>query len=196
MITLPNDSVVAIHDLFDPLPGFMLEADTIFTDIPYTQGLLTNYAHRPGVKRSPANTGRFSDFIQAFFERLEEIAPATLFVEVGKGALADVYRMAEARFEYVTFYNATYYHKVANKSYIIHATNDRAHRRYPALEDMDEEDAIAWICANHPYRCIGDLCMGKGLVGKHAYLNGRRFVGTELNGWKRPDALRGTMTMS
>ena len=28
---------------------------------------------------------------------------------------------------------------------------------------------------------IGDLCMGRGLVGVNAYKNGKRFVGTELN---------------
>lgn len=181
MIALPNDSAVAVHDLFDPLPDFMRRADTIFTDIPYTQSLLTNYANRPGVRTSPANTGRFDDFLFKLFERLDEITPATIFIETGKDALADVYHMAGSRFEYTTFYNATYYRKLANKSYIVHATNDRARRRYPALEDMDEADAIAWICANHEYQCIGDLCMGKGLVGRHAYANGKSFVGTELN---------------
>lgn len=63
----------------------------------------------------------------------------------------------------------------------IHATNDRKHKRYRILEDQDEADIIAWICQNHGYECIGDLCMGRGLVGRHAVMAGRRFVGTELN---------------
>lgn len=46
---------------------------------------------------------------------------------------------------------------------------------------MDEEDIIEWICKNEDYACIGDLCMGLGLVGLNAYRNGRKFVGTELN---------------
>ena len=79
------------------------------------------------------------------------------------------------------FYNSTYYHKKGCKTYVIHVTNDFKTRRYKALEDMDEEDIIAWVCANHEYRCIGNLCMGRGLVGRHAYAAGKRFVGTELN---------------
>ena len=46
---------------------------------------------------------------------------------------------------------------------------------------MDEEDIIEWVCANEEYECIGDLCMGQGLVGVNAYKNGKRFVGIDLN---------------
>lgn len=53
-------------------------------------------------------------------------------------------------------------------------------RDYP-FEGMDEEDVIAWICENVDFNCIGDLCMGRGLVGKHAFNNNKPFVGTELN---------------
>ena len=53
-------------------------------------------------------------------------------------------------------------------------------KKFP-LDYMDEENIIEWVCANEEYDCIGDLCMGRGLVGTNAYKNGRRFVGTELN---------------
>ena len=48
------------------------------------------------------------------------------------------------------------------------------------LDGMDEKTSSSG-CAEREYQCIGDLCMGKGLVGLHAYRNGKRFVGTELN---------------
>jgi len=181
MIHLPNNSILQVYDLFDPLPDFILDADTIFTDIPYNQSLLTNFSNRPGVKLSHANTRKFTDFTVRFFECVSEVAPETLFIETGKEALSDYIIAARLRFRYVTFYNATYYRKVENKSYIIHATQNPKSRQYKNLEDMDEEDIIAWICANHPYTCIGDLCMGKGLVGRYAYLAGRRFVGIDIN---------------
>jgi len=181
MINLHNNSAVQVHDLFDPLPEFMKSADTIFTDIPYNQSLLTNYAHRPGVALSQCNTNKFADFLARFFECIRQIAPRTLFLETGKEALADSIIAARQQFKYVTFYNSTYYHKPQTKSYIIHATQESKRKRYNELEDMDETDIVAWICANHPYNCIGDLCMGKGLVGKQAYLNGKPFVGLELN---------------
>ena len=123
----------------------------------------------------------FAAFTSSLWLCLDTIRPQHLFLEMGKEYLADYILDARKRWKYVTFYNATYYHKQENKCYIIHATNDHKRRRYPELEDRDEADAIQWICTKHPYQCIGDLCMGKGLVGKHAYLAGKRFVGTELN---------------
>lgn len=181
MIHLPNNSILKTHDIFDPLPDFMLVADTIFTDIPYNQSLLTNFSNRPETILSPLNTRCFADFTIRFFECIREITPGTLFIETGKEALADYIIAARSQFKYVTFYNTTYYHRATNKSYIVHATNNFKRRRYAELEDMDEEDAIQWICANHSYQCIGDLCMGKGLVGKYTYLAGRKFVGIDIN---------------
>lgn len=178
--SLPNDSMVAVHDIFDPLPGFMGSADTLFVDIPYNQSLLTSFTQREGNQLSPINTGRFDDFTRRLFECIEEISPNTVFIEVGKEALAD-YLCLCRRFKYSTFYNSTYYRRRENKCYVIHATNDSKRRRYKELEDMDEETIIQWVCANHDYACIGDLCMGRGLVGRYAFAAGKRFVGTELN---------------
>lgn len=178
---LPNSSTLKVHDLFDPLPAFMLEADTIFADIPYNQALLSNFLNRSEAMVSARNTRRFVDFTARFFECVKLIAPATIFIETGKEALPDYMIAARQLFKYVTFYNATYNHRYTNKAYIIHATNVFKARRYKLLEDLDEEDIIKWICLNHPFACIGDLCMGTGLVGKYAYENGKRFVGIDIN---------------
>ena len=45
---------------------------------------------------------------------------------------------------------------------------------------MDEEDIISAVAENEE-GCIGDLCMGRGLVACAAARNGKPFVGTELN---------------
>lgn len=45
----------------------------------------------------------------------------------------------------------------------------------------NQEKVIRYICNYHSYNCIGDLCMGTGLVGKYAFLNRKKFVGIELN---------------
>jgi hypothetical protein len=179
--SLPNDSTVAVHDIYDDLPDFMQQADCLFIDIPYDQSLLTNFKNRPESVVSDRNDGKFGSFLDRLFECIDQISPATLFLETGKQALAECIKRAEARYRYVTFYNSTYYRKRENKCYVIHATNEHQRRRYRELEDLDEAEIIEWICANHEYQCIGDLCMGQGLVGKHAFLNGRKFVGTELN---------------
>lgn len=71
-----------------------------------------------------------------------------------------------------------YYHNKRNLCYVV-----RGSQKYkkPALDGMDEEDIIEWVCSNEDYDVIGDLCMGRGLVGINANKNGRLFVGTELN---------------
>jgi hypothetical protein len=178
---LPHNSQVAVHDIYDPLPEFMQAADTLFVDPPYNQSLLANFSQREQVTLSLRNPINFQDFSTVLSARIQEIAPRFLFLEMGKEYLGWWLEWARGQFKYVTFYNSTYYKKRENKCYVIHATNDARRRRYKELEDMDEADIIAWLCAHHEYDCIGDLCMGRGLVGKHAYLNDKRFVGTELN---------------
>lgn len=180
--TFPNSlSTVAVHDIFDPLPDFMLQADTLFVDIPYNQSLLTNFSYRHGVTLAKTNTAMFPDFTNRLFACVAEIAPKFAFIEVGKEALPEYAARLGKMYKYVTFYNSTYCRKQENKCYIIHATNEAKRKRYAALEDLDEADIVAWLCENHEFTCIGDLCMGEGLVGKEAHKRGKMFVGTELN---------------
>jgi len=178
---LPNNSFVKVHDIFDPLPSFMHKADCVFTDPPYNQNLCTNFCYKKGAVLSSKNNTQFDAFTNRFFMCVKEINPKFLFIEMGKEYLSWYIEECKKRYKYVTFYNSTYYKKKENKCYVIHATNIFKKRRYKELEDLDEEEIIKWICAHHEYKCIGDLCMGTGLVGKHAYLNGKSFVGTELN---------------
>lgn len=56
---LPNNSMVAVHDIFDTLPEFMHRADCIFTDLPYNQAMLSNYCNRDGVALSTDNDVNF-----------------------------------------------------------------------------------------------------------------------------------------
>lgn len=178
---IPNDSYLKVQDVFDVLPDFMLHADTLFIDPPFNQQLYTNYNSRKNIQISKNNTLRYVDFINCLFLQINNIHPKFLFLEIGKEYLADYIYKCKQVFKYVTFYNSKYHYSDKNKCYIIQATDLYKNRRYSELEDLDEKDIIKWICKNHEYNCIGDLCMGKGLVGKHAYLNNKKFVGIELN---------------
>lgn len=177
-IYLPNNSIIQVCDWIEYLPPFMKEADTLFIDPPWNKGNMNTFYFKAGLSHRSFDFMHFTAFL---LKRIKEIAPETIFLEMGKEHLARYIMLIQQQFKYVTFYNSTYYHKQTNKCYIIHATQTAKHRRYKELEDLDEEDIIAWVCANHPYQCIGDLCMGTGLVGIHAAMRGKRFVGTELN---------------
>lgn len=178
IIELPNNSKVQVCDWTVELPEFMKEADTIFIDPPWNIGNVNTFYYKADQKHLEIN---FIHFSQILLDRIKEIAPAMLFIEMGKEYLGWYLERCKERYKYVTFYNSTYYKKKQNKCYVIHATNIARQRRFKELEDLDEHDIIKWICKNVEYQCIGDLCMGTGLVGRYAYLNGKKFVGTELN---------------
>ncbi len=177
-IDLPHGSIVQVADLTEAMPDFMRRADTLFIDPPWNTGNLRSFYTKADKEHKPFDFLGFTDHL---WGRIGEIAPHNLFIEMGKQHLAAYLTRAAASFRHVTFYNSTYYDRPDHKCYVIHATQAKRLKRYAHLEDMDEARIIAWLCANHDYQCIGDLCMGRGLVGRHAYLAGRRFVGTELN---------------
>lgn len=177
-ISLPNDSIVQVCDWTNGIPAFMKQADTLFIDPPWNIGNVKTFYTKA---KKPHLEMDFLLFTEHLFNRISEIDPKFLFIEIGKEFLGQYLEKCKTKYKYVTFYNSTYYKKQNNKCYVIHATNEWKRKRYKALEDMDEENIIAWLCENHQADCIGDLCMGRGLVGKYAYYNSRKFVGTELN---------------
>lgn len=174
-VEFADGSIVQEHDIFRPLPDFMAGADLVFVDPPWNTGNLRSFYTKAG--RSP-HIADFTRFYHRLFACIAEIAPQVCYVEVGKEFLAEFIIEMKRIFHNVTFYNATYYHKPDNHCYIVRGGPKR--QKLP-LDSLDEEEIIAWICANEEYRCIADLCMGRGLVGWHAHAAGRRFVGTELN---------------
>lgn len=175
IVEFDNKSKIKVHNIFDPIPKFMLDADLIFVDPPWNLGNLNTFYTK--AERIDYQTS-FKLFYNRLFECIKEIKPQTCYVEIGKEYLAEFIIEAKSLYKQVTFYNSTYYHKKDNMCYVIRASDKR--KKLP-LDYMDEEDIIKWICANEHYDCIGDLCMGRGLVGLHAYKNNKRFVGTELN---------------
>ena len=175
IVVFDNGSKIKVHDIFDPLPEFMKEADLIFVDPPWNLGNLNSFytkADRNDYKDS------FTPFYKRLFECIAEINPKTCYVEIGKEYLADFIIEMRKIYKQVTFYNSSYYHRKDNMCYIVRGSNK--YKKLP-LDYMDEEDIIAWVCENEEYDVIGDLCIGRGLVAVEAYKNGKKFVGTELN---------------
>lgn len=178
IIELPYGSKVKVCDWLLEMPEFMKEADTLFIDPPWNKGNANSFYTKADKEHVVFDFVKFS---KSLFSRIDEVRPKTLFIEMGKEYLSWYIEECKRRYKYITFYNSMYYKKKENKCYIVHATNNYKARRHNELEDIDEAAIIAWICKNHPYHCIGDLCMGRGLVGKHAFLNNKKFVGIELN---------------
>ncbi len=175
VVTFDNGSKLKVHDIFEPLPEFMKEADLIFVDPPWNLGNLNTFYTKAEQIENHKNS--FEKFYKRLFTLIKDISPHTCYVEVGKEYLPEFVVEMRSIYPKVTFYNSTYYKK--NPCYIVRGSNKKG--KQPKLDGIDEADVIEWICANEDYECIGDLCMGQGLVGEHAYKNNKKFVGTELN---------------
>ena len=170
-----NGSKVGINNIYDPLPEYLKEADVLFMDPPWNLGNLKSFYTKADRTDYPAD---YDGFYDRLFECIREIKPRVCYLEIGKEYLADFIIEMRKIYKYVTFYNSSYYHNKKNKCYVVRGSNKA---KKPDLDYMDEEDIIKWVCENETYECIGDLCIGRGLVAQYAAGAGRKFVGGELN---------------
>lgn len=175
IIRLGELGTVACHDIMQPLPAFMKQADVIFTDPPWNNSNIHSFYTKANL--DPYSI-QYNTFFLRLFDCVEEINPNVCYIEIGKEYLPDVIDEMKRIYPHVTFIISSYYHKKENICFVVRGSRKLKKLR---LDYMDEEDIIEWVCANESYECIGDLCMGRGLVGLNAFKNGRRFVGTELN---------------
>lgn len=168
--------ILKVHDIFDKLPNFMKDADCLFCDPPCS--LININSFYTKAERTDYQTS-FDPFKERFFDCVDKINPNNLFLEVFKSNKESFLKKVKERYPYVQIYENTYYHNKKNKCWIIQGT--RKEKDLIDLNGIDEETAIEKVCKEVDYKCIGDLCMGRGLVGYNAFKNNKRFVGTEIN---------------
>ena len=167
--------ILKVHDIFEPLPNFMKQSDCIFSDPPCSVANINAFytkADREDYQKS------FDPFTNRFFECIDEIQPTKVFLEVFKSNKDTFLLELQKRYKNVKIINSYYYHKPTNTCKILYASNEPLEQ---TPNDIDEEDFIKWVCQNINYDCIGDLCMGTGLIGWYSFLNNKKFVGTEIN---------------
>ena len=163
-----------VHDLMNPLPDFMKEADCIFIDPPCSRGNLNTFY----TKAKLDERVEYENFARRIWECIDEINPKYLFIETFKSNREQAIEEMKKRYPYVYVNENTYYHNKNYHCWIVQGSHDSV--QYD-LNGIDEIDAVPVICEKVPFECIGDICMGQGLVGRSAYKNHKRFVGTELN---------------
>lgn len=168
---------VKVHDIFEPLPNFMKEADCIFSDPPCSLSNINTFYTK--ADKEEEQKFSFTPFENRFFECVDEIKPKKLFLEVFKANRDSFIKKCKERYDNVNVYESMYYHSKKNKCWIIVCSNEEL-PNYP-FEGIDEQNVIEWICQNVDYKCIADPCMGRGLVGFYSNKYNKKFVGTELN---------------
>ncbi|TXH11265.1 MAG: hypothetical protein E6R03_14505 [Hyphomicrobiaceae bacterium] len=168
-----NGSKVVVHNIFDPLPAFMFQADLLFVDPPWNVGNLNSFYTKAGREDYQDS---FTPFTDVLFRRIREIAPTTCYIEIGNQYVEEWRGRLSKLFPVVQHWTVVYYRK--------HPTNIIRGSAAATTHDftgMDEAKVIAQVGKVEPYTIMGDLCMGQGLVGLSAYDAGKPFVGTELN---------------
>lgn len=166
--------IVKVHDIFDPIPEFMKQADCIFVDPPCSEGNLKSFYTKADLEKR----NNIDKFTERLFEVIDEINPKNIFIETFKKNNEAVWHSLLDRLYVINEFESYYYNNSKNKCYILHASREDNNFEIPL---MDEEKVIEYICKNFEFNCIGDLCMGKGLVGFYANKYRKKFVGTELN---------------
>lgn len=168
---------VKVHDIFNPLPDYMKNADVIFSDPPCSEGNLKTFYTKADLEKLKF----FEDFQKRFFECVDEIKPKTLFLEVFANNKNSFYNECLKRFKQVIVLDSYYYHNKKNKCWVYYCCDEIDPKIVELLNNRDEQKIIELICKNYNFECIGDLCMGRGLVGYYANKYNHKFVGTELN---------------
>lgn len=166
-------SRVAVHNIYDPLPAFMRQADLVFVDPPWNLGNLNTFYTKAGRLDYRAS---FAEFADTLFQRIAEIGPRVCYIEIGRQGVEDFAGRLGRLYPTMQRWPVTYYRK--HPTWIVRGGS------LPTpldLTGIDEAACIQIIAREEAYNCIGDLCMGRGLVGLAAYRAGKPFVGTELN---------------
>lgn len=172
--------IVKVHDIFNPLPEFMKQADVIFVDPPYNQSALSSYYTKSGL----IHKADFFDFFCRLFDCIKSINPKLLFIECSEKMVKKYVDKTKECYSNVLVKQSYYYNDKRKKCCIICASNMDFDYSIKNIPFADEEKIIEYICNNIDFYCIGDLCMGKGLVAFYANKAGKKFVGTELNKYR------------
>lgn len=169
-----NRSVVAVHDLFDPLPPFMLRADMVFSDPPWLLGNINCFYTKAG--RTDYLKG-FDVFETALFGALDTINPPTCYLEIGRKNSDAWEKRLRSRYPHVERWAVTY----NRKHPCVILRGSRSGLSPQDYSGWDEAAVIKDAARVEEYSVLGDLCMGQGLVGLAAYAAGKSFVGTDIN---------------
>ena len=179
-----------VHDIFNPIPDFMREADVMFCDAPCSKANLNSF-YTKAEKKFKCES--FEPFNIRFWQVVDEISPKRLFLEVFKSNKNRFLDECKKRFFNIEVYDSMYYNKPANKCWIIQASNEPL-IDMSILNGVDEELFIEYVCTKTEYSCIGDPCIGKGLVAFYANKAGKKFVGTELSKYRLAVAIERVTT--
>ncbi len=168
-----SGSMISVHDIRNQLPDYMMRAEMIYCDSPWSKGNANAFITKAGMDNY---INDFNDFMDVLFGRIDEISPKVCYLEIGKQHLGDFKRRMNEIFPEIQVWEIKYYKK--NVCYLVRGGYDICSYDYIGMDD--EETPLAAIEYEHPLS-VADLCTGRGLTMLAAHKYGATFYGTELN---------------
>lgn len=167
-----SNSMLEVNDITHKLPIFMMDADMIYTDSPWSLGNVNMFNSKSG--REYMN--HFSEFYNPLLKHIKAINPKVCYLEIGKQELDTFFSLLSVVFEHVQSWKITYY---GNKEcYLLRGGINPVDFNYTGFDD--KETPYSAIYLEKPI-CVADFCTGRGLTALAANKFDVRFVGTELN---------------
>lgn len=163
------------HDLYQPLPDFMLEADLLIIDPPWNLSNVNTFYTKADMQGKHLNN--FHEFYQQIFRQIDAIGTDTVYIEMGKQNVDRFEYALSERYQIVERYPITYYN--VNPCFFLRASNIME-SPYD-YTGMDEWNAILLALEIEDYHTVADFVIGRGLVAVGAYRTGHIFAGTDLN---------------
>ena len=131
--------VVKVHDIFNPLPNFMLKADVIFSDPPYNQSALKGYYTKAGLSEKPES---FQSFFYRFIECVDLISPRLVCIEAGLSQASEYIKEFSLIYKNIHRIESWYYGNKKQKCTILFFSNEDFPECILSMPSMDEEKVI------------------------------------------------------
>jgi len=165
-------SKICVADITIGLPDYMLAADMIYSDTPWSLANINMFNSKAGRKHMET----FAEFYTPLFDHIKTIKPLVCYLEIGKQEL-DLFRYLLGRlYGIVQQWEITYYGK--QPCYLLRGGDRPTDFNFVGMDDVDTPRAA--VRAENP-AIVGDFCTGRGLTGLAALGEGKQFVGTEMN---------------
>jgi len=165
-------SKICVSDITKRLPDFMLDADMIYSDTPWSLGNINMFNTKAGREHMTS----FAEFYTPLFSHIKKINPRICYLEIGKQELDRFRDMLGSLYGVVQQWEIVYYNKYP--CYLLRGGATATEFNFLGIDDAETPKAA--IRAENP-AVVGDFCTGRGLTGLAALGEGKRFVGCEIN---------------
>lgn len=165
-------SKIQVADITAGLPDFMLKANMVYSDTPWTLGNVNMFNKKAGRKYM----NNFEEFYTPLFQHIAKINPRVCYLEIGKQEKEKFIGLLKKNYPIVQEWEITYYGK--HLCYLLRGGHLATDFNFTGMDDNDTP--LAAIKTEQP-ATVADFCTGRGITGIAAITQGCNFVGTEIN---------------